>query len=173
MNVENDKVFIGERDINELSKKYFAKNLCIVNQDPFLLNDSIINNLKLVNENASLNDIYNACKKANIHNEILKMKDGYNTVILENGNNLSGGQKQRLSIARAILKDSKIILFDEPTSALDKENQRIFFETIEGLKSTKTILIIAHKFEDLKAIDNMFEVKNGHIEKKILNSCRF
>ena len=170
LNVENNQVFIGEKDINKLSKDFFDKNLCIVNQEPFLLNDSIINNLKLVNENADLNDIYNACEKANIHNEILKMKDGYNTIISENGNNLSGGQKQRLSIARAILKDSKIILFDEPTSALDKENQKMFFQTIEELKNKKTILIIAHKFEDLKTIDNIYEVKNGSVVKRILNN---
>lgn len=165
LNVENGKVFIGGKDINKLSEKYFKENVCVVNQEPFLLNDSIINNLRLVNENADLSQIYNACQKVNIHKEILKMKDGYNTIISENGNNLSGGQKQRLAIARAIIKNSTIIIFDEPTSALDKENQKIFFEVIQELKKTKTILIIAHKYEMINSVDNVLELKNGNLIK--------
>ena len=82
-------------------------------------------------------------------------------LIVENGTNLSGGQKQRIAIARAILKNSKILLFDEPTSALDKDNQELFFNTITNLKENKTILIIAHKLNDLSIFDNVFELQNG------------
>lgn len=158
---EDNKIFIGNIDINELSEQSFRNSICIVNQEPFLLNDTILNNLKIVNENASLDEIYNACKKANIYNEIKGFDKDFDTIVTENGNNLSGGQKQRISIARAILKDSPILLFDEPTSALDKRNQELFIETIKTLKKEKTILIIAHKLNDYKIFDKVYELKNG------------
>ena len=159
--VEDGKVFINNLDINEISEKTFRDNICIINQEPFLLNDTIYNNLKIVNKNATKDEIINACKLANIYDEIMKLEDGIDTLIVENGTNLSGGQKQRIAIARAISKNSKILLFDEPTSALDKENQELFFNTITNLKENKTILIIAHKFNDLSIFDNVFELQNG------------
>ena len=85
---------------------------------------------------------------------------GVETIVNENGSNLSGGQRQRIAIARVLLKDSKILLFDEPTSALDNNNQKLFFETINSLKNNKTILIIAHKFDDYIIFDNVYEIKN-------------
>ena len=160
---ENNRVFIGDKDINELSEECFRKNVCIVNQEPFLLNDTILNNIKIVKENATLDEIYNACKKSNIYNEIINFDKGFDTLVSENGNNLSGGQKQRIAIARAILKDVSILLFDEPTSALDKENQEMFYETIANLKKEKTILIIAHKLNDYKVFDKVYEIKEGNL----------
>ena len=89
------------------------------------------------------------------------MKDGFDTVLADNGGNLSGGQKQRLSIARAILKDTPIILFDEPTSALDRDNQTLFLNTIRELKNHKTLFVIAHKLDDLSMFDMALEMKDG------------
>ena len=166
--VEDGKVFINNLDINEISEKTFRDNICIINQEPFLLNDTIYNNLKIVNKNATKDEIINACKLANIYDEIMKLEDGLDTLIVENGTNLSGGQKQRIAIARAILKNSKILLFDEPTSALDKENQELFFNTITNLKENKTILIIAHKFNDLSIFDNIFELNAGKLNQFIV-----
>ena len=166
--VEDGKVFINNLDINEISEKTFRDNICIINQEPFLLNDTIYNNLKIVNKNATKDEIINACKLANIYDEIMKLEDGIDTLIVENGTNLSGGQKQRIAIARAILKNSKILLFDEPTSALDKENQELFFNTITNLKENKTILIIAHKFNDLSIFDNIFELNAGKLNQFIV-----
>ena len=91
------------------------------------------------------------------------MKDGFQTVLTENGSNLSGGQKQRLSIARAILKDTPIILFDEPTSALDRENQSLFLDTLRELKADKTLFVIAHKFNDLTPFDQVLEMRDGQL----------
>lgn len=88
---------------------------------------------------------------------------GYETLLSENGANLSGGQKQRIAIARAVLKDTPVILFDEPTSALDKENQALFFETLERLKEAKTILVIAHKLNSYDVFDQIFTLKDGKI----------
>lgn len=160
---KNNKIFVDNIDINKLSEEYFRKNICIVNQEPFLLNDTILNNIKVIKPEATLNEIYDACQKSNIHDEIIKFENGYNTIIKENSNNLSGGQKQRIAIARAILKDSPILLFDEPTSALDKKNQEMFFKTIEKLKLQKTILVITHKLNNYKIFDNIYELKNGNL----------
>ena len=166
LNAPNNKIFIGNRDINKLSEKAFRENICIINQEPFLLNDTILNNIKIVKPNATYEEVINACKIANIYDEINMLENKFDTLVVENGNNLSGGQKQRIAIARAILKDSKILLFDEPTSALDKNNQTMFFDTINNLKQTKTILIIAHKFDSLDSFDNVFELKDGIINNK-------
>lgn len=165
LNTNNNSIFINGNDINSLSEKCLRSNMCIINQEPFLLNDSIINNIKIVKPTSTLEEIYKACKKANIHNEIKAFKNGYDTIINENGSNLSGGQKQRIMIARAILKDNKILLFDEPTSSLDKENQELFLKTIKTLKKKKIILVIAHKLSSYDEFDNIYEIKNGNMLK--------
>src|SRR5574344_155074 len=157
LTIPNNKVFIGGIDINDISEEVFRKNICIVNQNPFILNDTIINNIKIVKENATDEEVYNACTKVNLIEDIKDI--GFDTIIKENGNNLSGGQLQRISLARALLKDSKIILFDEPTSALDQTNQKYFFDTIKKIKN-KTILIISHKYAE---VENTYELKNGKI----------
>ena len=97
------------------------------------------------------------------------MEDGFNTILAENGSNLSGGQKQRLSIARAILKNTPIILFDEPTSALDGENQKKFLATIKQLKNDKIIFVIAHNIQNTSVFDKVIEISDG----KIKSTCHF
>lgn len=161
--IENGKVLIGNRDINDFTEEDLREKIFVVNQEIFMLNDSILNNIKIVKPKSSLNEIISVCKKANIYEEIINLKEGFNTLITENGNNLSGGQKQRIAIARSILKNCPILLFDEPTSALDINNQKKFIEIINTLKKEKTILIITHKFENLESIDNVFELRNGLI----------
>ena len=146
--VPEKKIFIGGYDINDFDEKSFRNTISIVNQEPFIFNETIYNNIKIVKPNATQEEIENACKIANIHNEILASEKGYDTILVENGNNLSGGQKQRIAIARAILKDTPIILFDEPTSALDKENQEILLQTINEIKQNKIIFVIAHKLNN-------------------------
>lgn len=162
---KNNQIFINGTDINSLNEVSLYDNVTIINQEPFIFNDTILNNLKIVKPNATNKEIETACKLANIHDEIIEMKDNYNTTLTENGTNLSGGQKQRLSIARAVLKNCSIMLFDEPTSALDKYNQNLFLKTITNLKKTKTIFIITHKLSSYEAFDQVFELKNGVIKE--------
>lgn len=163
----NNKIFIGGIDINELSENNFRNNVCIVNQEPFLLNDTILNNIKIVNEESSIEEIYEACKAANIYDEIMNFENGFDTIVSEMGSNLSGGEKQRIAIARAILKDVPILLFDEPTSALDKNNQELFLKTIDSLKKDKTVLVIAHKLNNYEVFDNVYEIKNSRLTKEV------
>ncbi len=158
---EDGKVFIGDIDINRLSLHDITELFCVVSQEPFLMNDTIENNLRMVNKNATSKEIDEACIKANIHNDIIKFSQGYQTQILENGSNLSGGQKQRLSIARAILKNTPIIFFDEPTSGLDLINHDLVMDSIMSLKNDKTVILIAHKIEDIKRFDRVFKIEEG------------
>ena len=162
-NVENNMIYYDNLDINQISEESFKKNICIVNQETFFFNDTILNNIKIVRNDASDEEIIKACKLANIHEEIIDLNDGYYTVINENGSNLSGGQKQRLELARAILKDSKILLLDEPSSALDSDNQKKLIDTLKQLKENKTIFMIAHKLSDYDGFDSIYKLDNGKI----------
>lgn len=160
IDTERNHIFIGNTDINDFTESTLRNNICIINQENFLINDSILNNIKIAKPDATLEEVYKVCKMANIYNEIMNLPNGFDTIIRENGSNLSGGQRQRLSIARSLLKDAKIYLFDEPTSGLDKRNQELFFKTIENLKECKTILVIAHKLTNYNIFDNVFRIKN-------------
>jgi ABC-type multidrug transport system fused ATPase/permease subunit len=159
--VSDNTIFINGADINTVSESSLFSHISIVNQEPFVFRDTVYNNLRIVKENATDAEIRAASKMAGIYDEIMAMKDGFDTVLADNGGNLSGGQKQRLSIARAILKDTPIILFDEPTSALDWANQTRFLNTVRELKNKKTLFVIAHKLDDLSAFDAVLEMKDG------------
>ncbi len=114
---------IGNCNINNIESTKVLDKISLVDQDVFLFNDTVKNNIRYARPDATDNEIISACKAANCHEFIMKMKDGYDTNVGENGNALSGGERQRLSIARAILKDSPILLLDEATSSLDIENE--------------------------------------------------
>lgn len=167
--VQDNKIVINNKCINLYSEKELRDTVSIVNQEIFLINDTIMENLKIVNKNANDKEIYKACKIANIYDEIMGFSDGFNTNITENGSNLSTGQKQRISIVRAVLRNTPIILFDEPTSALDKLNHDLFFKTLGELKKSKLILVIAHKLEERKEIDNILKLEKGTLKEECNN----
>ena len=150
---------------NKFDEVSLRKYVCLVNQESFLFHDTILNNIKIVKPDATNEEVKKVCKLANVHNEIMSFENGYTTILSENGGNLSGGQRQRIEIARAILKDSKIILLDEPTSALDAKNQSLLFNTLSSLKKEKTIIVIVHKLNKFDVFDNVFEIKNANISK--------
>ena len=135
----------------------------MVSQDIILFEDTIKNNIAYAKENATQEEIEQACRFAAADEFITKLKDSYNTVIGENGIRLSGGQKQRLSIARAILKESPIILLDEATSSLDAESEEIVQNAILNLTKNKTTLVIAHRLSTIHNADMIFVLKNGNI----------
>ena len=138
----------------------------MVSQDVILFDDTIKNNISYAKNNASDEEIIKACKFAAADEFIKKLPMGYDTVIGENGVRLSGGQKQRISIARAILKQSPIILLDEATSSLDAESEEIVQNAINNLTKNKTTLVIAHRLSTIHNADNIFVMKDG----KTINS---
>lgn len=160
-----DTIYFNGKEINSISEKTFRQKVCLINQEAFLFNDTVMSNLKIC-KNTSNKEIFEATKKANIHDEILGFEKGYATLITENGSNLSGGQKQRLAIARALIKNSSIMLFDEPTSALDNHNQGNFYNILDKLKGQKTIIVITHKLSDLSQFDKVYELSHGKLTEK-------
>ena len=154
---------IDNQDIRETSLKSLRKNISMVSQDIILFDDTIKNNIAYARDNATEEEIKSACKFAAADEFIEKLKDGYETLIGENGIRLSGGQKQRLSIARAILKESPIILLDEATSSLDAESEEIVQNAILNLTKNKTTLVVAHRLSTIHNADQIFVFKGGNI----------
>ena len=150
-------------NIKNLSEESLRKNISIIRQSPFLFNMSIIDNLRLVKPDASLEEIKEVCKKAYIDEYIESLPNGYETIIGEGGINLSGGQKQRLAIARTLLINTKVILFDEATSALDNKSQEYIKRTIDSLVKDHTIIIVAHRLSTIKDADIINVIDKGNL----------
>ncbi len=159
-------ITIDKQDIKNVSLSSLRKNLSLVSQDIILFDDTIKNNISYAKEDASEDEIKNACKFAAAEEFIDKLPEKYNTFIGENGVRLSGGQKQRISIARAILKESPIILLDEATSSLDADSEEIIQNAILNLTKNKTTLVIAHRMSTIHNADKIFVLNRG----KIINS---
>jgi ATP-binding cassette subfamily B protein len=157
------KISIDGYNIFDFDEKSLRNNISIVRQEPFLFNMSIKDNLQIATPNVSITEIMEACKSAFIHEYILSLPLGYDSVVGESGVNLSGGQRQRIAIARAILKKSKIILFDEATSSLDNESQFAIKEAIHKLSRACTVIIIAHRLFTVIDADKIYVMDNGVI----------
>lgn len=162
-NINSGKILLDDYNINELDKNSVRGNITIINQNPYIFNLSIKDNLKLVKKNVTDDEIKEACKLACLDDFINTLKDGYNTMIGEGGVNLSGGQRQRLAIARALVQKTEIILFDEATSALDNKTEHEITEAINNLKGEYTVIIIAHRLSTIKNSDNIFCLEDGKI----------
>ena len=148
-NVNAGEILIDNYNIDTLSEKTIRNNISVVSQSPYIFNLSIKENIKLANSEATDKEIEEVCKKAQLHDVIVEMQDGYDTIVGENGVILSGGQKQRLAIARALIKKSKIILFDEATSSLDNNNQEKIKNVIKSLSKDHTVIIVAHRLSTI------------------------
>ena len=160
---QQGSIKIDNQDIKKISLNSLRKNISLVSQDVILFDDTVRNNIAYANSNASDEEIAEACQFAAANEFIEKLPLGYNTVIGEDGIKLSGGQKQRLSIARAILKRSPIILLDEATSSLDADSEEIVQNAIINLTKNKTTLVIAHRLSTIHKADKIFVLKNGEI----------
>ena len=162
--VNDGVITIDGVNINELDKSSIRDNITIINQNPYIFNLSIRDNLKLVKEDLTDEEMFEACKLACLDEFINGLPDGYDTIIGEGGVNLSGGQRQRLAIARALVQKTEIILFDEATSALDNETQESIQDAIKNLKNDYTILIIAHRLSTIINCDRIIVLYDGVIE---------
>lgn len=150
-------------DIKKLNQKTLIDGISIISQNPYIFNLSIKDNLKLIDKNITDDDIINACKTARIHDFIETLPDKYNTLLGEGGVNLSGGQKQRLAIARALLKQSKILLFDEATSSLDNITQDEIQTAIKSISKNFTIITIAHRLSTIINSNKIYLLEEGNI----------
>ena len=174
---QEGSIKIDNQDIKNISLKSLRKNISMVSQDVILFDDTVKSNITYAKENASEQEIIKACEFAAADEFIKKLPNGYDTHIGENGTRLSGGQKQRLSIARAILKESPIILLDEATSSLDSESEEIVQNAINNLTKNKTTLVIAHRLSTIHHADKIFVLKDGKIINTgnhdfLINSCQ-
>ena len=160
---QNGIIEIDKQNIKNVSLNSLRKNISMVSQDVILFDDTIKNNIAYAKEYASDEEIKNACKFAAAHEFIEKLPNGYETLIGENGVRLSGGQRQRISIARAILKESAIILLDDATSSLDAESEEIVKSAIQNLTKNKTTLVIAHRLSTIHTAEKIIVLKNGKI----------
>lgn len=174
--VNSGIITIDGEDINTLDRESIRDNITIISQNPYIFNMSIRDNLKLVKDNLTDEEMFEACRMACLDEFIEKLPDGYDTVVGEGGVNLSGGQRQRLAIARAFVQKTEIILFDEATSALDNETQEAIQEAINNLQKDYTIMIIAHRLSTVVNSDRILFLNEGKIEamgthKELLKKC--
>ena len=156
---------IGGIDLAKADPYKLMDKFSVVFQDVYLFKDTIYNNIKFGNEDASKDEIINAAKMAGAYDFIIKKENGFGTMIGQGGATLSGGEKQRISIARAILKDASIILLDEATSSLDPENELIIQEAISNLIKNKTVIVVAHKLRSVMGADKIVVLNKGKVEE--------
>ena len=161
--IEKGEITIDGVNIKELDKESIRGNITIISQNPYIFNLSIRDNLRLVKENLTEEEMVEACKMACLHDFIEVLPDKYDTIVGEGGISLSGGQRQRLAIARAFVQKTEIILFDEATSALDNKTQAEIQKAIENLQKEYTILIIAHRLSTVKTCDRILFLDKGKI----------
>ena len=159
-------ITIGEHDIREISRYALRKNIGIVAQDVFLFTGTVRDNIAYGKPDASEEEIISAAKKANIHDTVMTMENGYDTYIGERGVKLSGGQKQRISIARAFLKNPPILILDEATSALDNATEMMIQKSLEQLSQNRTSIIVAHRLSTIKNADEIVVITDDGIKEQ-------
>ena len=161
--IDQGEIIVGSRSTADTEIRDIRKELAYVSQNPYLFTGTIGENISYGRENASEEEIKKAAKRANAHDFIIRLEKGYDTVIGERGLGLSGGQKQRISIARAIIKDSPILLMDEATSALDTESERLIQESLKEMMKEKTGITIAHRLSTIEDSDEIFVIQEGKL----------
>ena len=161
--VGKGEILIGGANITNISTEELMEKITIVFQNVYLFEDTILNNIRFAKPNAADDEVIEAAKKARCYDFITALPDGFDTMVGEAGSTLSGGEKQRRAIARAILKDSPIVILDEFTSALDVENEHHILTAIDNLVKNKTVIIIAHRLETIRKADHIIVLDKGEI----------
>jgi len=164
--VSEGRILLDGRDIREITQHSLRKNIGIVQQDVYLFAGSVYDNIRYGNMEASEDEIIAAAKRANAHDFIMALPDGYDTDIGQRGVKLSGGQKQRLSIARVFLKDPPILILDEATSSLDNESERAVQDSLERLSDNRTTLVIAHRLTTVRNAQRIVVLSEDGIQEQ-------
>ena len=159
-------ISIDGTDITKIYPEELLTNISMIFQDVYLVNDTVENNIKLGKPDATHEEVVKAAKDASCHEFITELENSYDTVVDEGGSTLSGGEKQRISIARALLKDTPIILLDEATASLDADNEHEIRKSLDKLIKNKTVITIAHKLNTIKNYDQIIVMSDGIIEEK-------
>lgn len=160
---DKGEILYNDIDINSINTNSLKENVIMVSQQTYLFNDTIRNNLKIAKQNASNEEIMEACKKANIHNFIISQKDGYDTIIDMSKIELSAGEVQRLGLARAFLSDAELILLDEPTSNVDSITEGIILKSLQENKRYKTFIMVSHRESTMSIADKVYNMNGGCI----------
>lgn len=161
--IDKGEIALGGKNIKDIKLHELFSQFSMVFQNVYLFNDTVANNIKFGKQNASLDEIKEACKKACCHDFIMSLPNEYDTMIGEGGASISGGEKQRISIARAIIKDSPIIILDEATANVDPENEYQLQLAIKELTKSKTVIMIAHRLKTVQHADNIIVLAEGNI----------
>ena len=164
--VDGGCVTLGGHDVREYDMDSLMQNFSFVFQNVYLFHDTVANNIRFGQPDAPMEKVMDAAKKARCHDFILKLPQGYNTVIGEAGGSLSGGERQRLSIARAMMKDAPIIILDEATANVDPENEKELMEAVSELTREKTVIMIAHRLKTVRHADQILVVDKGRIVQR-------
>ena len=164
--VKSGSVSVAGTNVKDFSLEYLRQNIGTVTQDTYLFNGTILENLLYAKEDATKEEIENACRIANIHDFIMSLPNGYNTVVGNRGLKLSGGEKQRVSIARVVLKDPKILILDEATSSLDSISENLIQSALERVMEGRTSLVIAHRLTTVLSADCIMVLENGQVSDR-------
>ena len=159
-------VLLDGNDIRNITVKSLRENISMVLQDVFLFNGSIYDNIAYGNPRAGREEVIRAAETARVSDFVSKLPDGYDTIIGERGVRLSGGQKQRIAIARAVLKNSPVLILDEATSAVDNETEALIQQAIDELSKSRTVIVIAHRLSTVMKADNIIVLEDGRIAEQ-------
>ncbi len=163
---ESGEIQLGERNISEIDEKFLRDQFSVMNQDYFIFDTTLKDNLRLADKDATIDRMDWAINQSNLQDKINALPNDYGTLVGEHGTNLSGGERQRLCLARTLLKDAPVYIFDEPSTHLDSENERIIFDTIYNIGWNKTVLLITHKLKYLEQADYIYYLDEGFIKEK-------
>ncbi|TRZ36520.1 ABC transporter ATP-binding protein [Niallia circulans] len=164
--VSNGEILVGNKNIRSIDPEALMSYMSFVFQEVMLFNDTVINNIRIGKQEATDEEVFAAAKMARCDGFIEKMRDGYETLIGENGSTLSGGERQRISIARAILKNAPIVLLDEATASIDPENEVLIQEAISELVRNRTVIVIAHKLKTIAGANKIIVLDNGNLSEQ-------
>ena len=164
--VDAGRVTLGGYDVRDYDMDSLMQNFSFVFQNVYLFHDTVANNIRFGQPDAPMEKVIEAAKKAHCHDFIIKLPQGYETVIGEAGSSLSGGERQRLSIARAMMKDAPIIILDEATANIDPENEKELMEAVSELTQEKTVIMIAHRLKTVRHADQILVVDKGKIVQR-------
>ncbi|CAJ0925584.1 unnamed protein product, partial [Mesorhabditis belari] len=157
------QIVLDDIPLEDFNVNHLRKIVGVVSQEPVLFNNTILENLRFGNANASDREVHVALKKANALGFIAEFPDGLNTLVGDRGTQISGGQKQRIAIARALLRDPRILLLDEATSALDAESEGVVQQALENASRGRTTIVIAHRLSTIKNADKILVISNGEV----------